>query len=102
MDGRRPWRRAADWLGDIPAQNPLDRRNAVTVQLFGLALTAVMVLTLIGDAARTLPSGGVGAFVRATPATWLSLLLTAVTLILIRKRSARQGFRILCGGFVLV
>jgi signal transduction histidine kinase len=102
MEGRRPWRRVMDWVADIPAQTALDRRNAITVQLFCLALSAVMVLTLAGDAARILGRQGMGAFFRATPGTWLSLVLIAATMVLIRRASARQGFRVLCGGFVAV
>jgi signal transduction histidine kinase/ActR/RegA family two-component response regulator len=79
----------------------MDRRNAVTVQLLCLALTAVLVIHLVADAVQWLPVGAT-AYLRQVPADLATLTLVGLTWCLIRRGATRPAFAVLTGGMVVV
>jgi signal transduction histidine kinase/CheY-like chemotaxis protein len=95
------WRALGSWIRDIPAGDPVDRRNAVTMQIFCLALTVLLLITLGANGVGTL-SRGFGAFLAQVPATLLSLAATLVAWWLIRRGRIRPAFWLVSGGMVLI
>jgi hypothetical protein len=84
-----------------PRGDPVDRRNAVTMQIFCLALTVLLLITLGANGVGTRPRG-FGAFLAQVPATLLSLAATLVAWWLIRRGRIRPAFWLVSGGMVLI
>jgi signal transduction histidine kinase len=80
----------------------MDRRNAVTVQVFCLALLAVMVFDVLVTVAAVGSTGSLWQALRLEPASLVSIASLTLTLVLIRRGRVRAGFGVLSGSLVAI
>jgi signal transduction histidine kinase/ActR/RegA family two-component response regulator len=95
------WRALRSWIREVPTSDPIDRRNAVTVQVLCLGLTVLLAVHVGASAVELLPRG-FGVFLAEVPASSLSLAATLTAWWLIRRGEVRPAFWLVSGGMVLI
>ena len=95
------WRALGSWIRDVPAGDPVDRRNAVTDADLLPRVDRPVPDHLGANAVERFP-GACGAFLAQVPATLLSLVATLGAWWLIRRGRIRRAFWLVSGGMVLI
>jgi signal transduction histidine kinase/CheY-like chemotaxis protein len=98
---RALWTRSLRWLGDLRAE-PVDRRSAVTVQLFCFGLLLVLVINIGAVLIRCLRAETLSPALGEVPASLVTLVSVGASLWLIRRGRVRGAFILLCSSMIAV
>src|SRR5215831_1294682 len=78
------------WLHRVPTSDPLERKNAATVQVFCFGLTALLIVSDLAQVRHGIEGGPIAAY--GMFADLSSIAASLLGIVLIRRGRIRQGF----------